>query len=958
MRDFIRRRLGLVVVLAAFLLLTSANRISTFATDLWWFSNLGYRSVFTGILGTQIALGAIFGLVLFVIVAVNLQIARRLRPFVIPATPQQAVIERYRQMADPYLPWLIVGVSALFALTAGGAVSSQWDQFLLWQNSQTFGVADPQFGRDVGFYVFELPWLKFAQQWLFTSLLLTLFLSAGAHYLLGGIRPEAEVDKVTPQVKTHLSVLLALVLGARALGYYLDRFLLNFSPRGQVTGASFTDVNAELPALNLLLVISVVAIAMVLVSVRRRGFLLPGAAIGLLVLSSMLLSGAYPAVVQRLRVDPQELAREDEFIDRNLVATRAAYGLSDVQLQPFAVTNDLDRADVDEEEITLENVRLWDPEILETTYDELQALRPYYEYRDVDVDRYVLDGKIRQVMLATRELDQSGLPDTAQTWQNQRLTFTHGFGLAASQVNRADQEGQPVFLAKDIPPEGAEGLVPTEQAAIYYGERNNPTYSIVNTNQPELDYEVSEQQVNTSYAGLGGVQLQSFGRKLAFAVRFGDPNYVLSNLIREDSRVLFKRDIEERVTSVAPYLTLDRDPYPVVLENRILWVQDAYTHSAFYPYSQRIRFRGQEVNYLRNSVKAVVDAYDGTVTLYVVDEGDAIVRAWRQIFPAPYRDLADAPEGLREHFRYPEDLFQAQALIYSTYHIPGTEAFYNKADAWDIPRDASRLANDPNRDPANTPMRPYYLLMRLPGEAEEEFVLIQPYLARNKPNMIAWLAGRSDPEHYGELFAVQFPGGTETILGPQQVQARIEQEDNISEYITLRDQAGSNVIRGNLLVIPIGTSILYVEPLFIQSPQALIPELARVVLVMGERVVMERNLGAALTALVGAAPEGLDEPVDGAGQDPDEDTSGFNEDELLLAIQEAFTDAEEALRDGNLARYQSRNREAERLLEQLIEERGLAPEPEPTPAPEGEAPADGGDGTADGSGEDGDTTPA
>ena len=934
MRDFLRRRLGLVIAAIVLLVFLSGARVATFLTDLWWFDSLGYRGVFTTIFWTRVLLAVVFGGALAALVAVNLWIVRRIRPLFIPSTPQQAAVERYRQMADPYLPWLIAAVAILFGLTAGLAVSAEWEPFLLWRNGQPFGIDDPQFGRDIGYYVFTLPFLKFVQTWLFTSLLLTGLLTAGAHYLLGGIRPENPGEKVMPNVKVHLSVLLALILAARGWGYWLDRFMLNFSPRGQVTGASYTDVNAELPALNLLLVVTVIALALVIYNVRRRGFLLPGAAIALLVVASILLQGAYPAIIQRLRVTPQELAREAEFIERNLDATMTAYGLDGADLEPFVAENDLTKEEVEENEVTIRNVRLWDPQVLETTYAELQALRPYYAFADVDVDRYQIDGQLRQVMLSARELQVIGLPSEAQTWQNLTLTYTHGYGIVASQVNVADEEGQPVFLARDIPTRGDEELVPEEREGVYFGEAIEAPYSIVDTEQDELDYEESgtSAQVTTNYAGEGGVELGGLLSRLAFAARFADPNIVLSGLLNDDSRVLWIRDITERVHEVAPYLELDADPYPVVDEGRIKWVVDAYTASAYYPYSERrtlVSGTGQRtVNYVRNSVKAVVDAYDGTVELFVIDEDDPVVQAWREAFPGPYRSSSEVPDSLRRHFRYPQDLFRLQAQLYRTYHIPGAPAFYSKADAWEIPRDAAALSNNPQRSAADTPMEPYYLLMRLPGETDEEFVLIQPYLARNKPNMIAWLAGRSDPANYGDLFAVQFPSD-QTILGPQQAQARIEQNDVISEYITLRDQAGSDVIRGNLLVIPVEDSILYVQPLFLESPQAQIPQLERVVLVMGDRTVMDSTLSAALARLIDAEDLGdLEEeeerePVGGDGG-ADADATA-----LLQRAVDAFAAADEALAAGDLGEYQRQIDLAQGYIEQALEAQGV-PAEQPT----------------------------
>ncbi|MDP9023556.1 MAG: UPF0182 family protein [Actinomycetota bacterium] len=945
LRDAIRRRLGVVLAVVVVLVLLSANRVAAFVTDLWWYQGLGYESVFLGLFSARVGLGALFGAVLALLVAVNLVIARRLRPLILPATAREAAIERYRQLVDPYVPWLIGGVALLFALSGGAAAASQWEPFLLWRHGGAFGAADPQFGRDVGFYVFDLPWYEFVEGWLFTSLLMVLAVTAGAYYLLGAIRPDAPRNRVTPQAKAHLSVLLALVLAVRGWGYWLDRFALNFSPRGTVTGASYTDVNAELPALNLLLLVTAVAIVMVLVNIRRRGWLLPGAAIGLLILASILLQGLYPAAIQRLRVDPQELAREQPFIERNLQATRNAYDLHEVEGTRFTVHDDLGPADVEEHVVTLNNVRLWDPSVLLKSYRQLQAIRPYYDFADVDVDRYMVDGEVRQTMLSVREMQPQQLEESAKTWQNLHTFYTHGHGAVASQVNIADREGSPVFLSRDIPPRGpTETLVPDRRPGVYFGELHG-NYSIVRGADEELDFEASDtgEAQTTVYDGLGGVPVGGPLQRLAFALRFADPNLVLSGLIQPESRIIFERQISRRVQRVAPFLLLDDDPYAVVLDGRIVWIQDAYTVSAHYPYAERNQFVNDlnraTVNYIRNSVKAVVDAYDGTVTLYVVEPDDPVIAAWRQAFPEPFADVSAAEDQLVRHFRYPEDLFQLQADVYRLYHIPQAPAFYSKADAWQFPTDAPAITN--RQKPEGAPLEPYYLLMRLPGQETEEFVLIQPYLARNKPNMIAWLAGRSDPGRYGGLYAVQFPSN-QTILGPAQAHAKIEQDRTISEWITLRSRAGSEVIRGNLLVIPIERSILYVQPLFLVNPQTEIPELAKVTLVLGDRVVMADTLDAALAELIGAAPE--DAVIPGAPvEEPDPETERVSVAGLLSRALDAFSAADQALRDGDLATYQRRVDEAQDLLRRAAEEEGV-----PVPEEDAAAPAEAGTATEEG----------
>ncbi|MEX1177613.1 MAG: UPF0182 family protein [Nitriliruptor sp.] len=949
MGDLVRRRLGTVVVLAVVLVLFSANRVAVLLTDYWWFRERDYPQIFTDILATRFLIGVLFGAALAALIAVNLSIARRVRPFFVPSSPQQAQIQRYREMADPYLPWLIGAVAVLFGLTSGLAVSANWETFLLFQNAVEVGRADPTFDVDIGFYLFQLPFWTFVQTWLFTSLVLATMLTAGAHYLLGAIRPEAE-DKVMPAARTHLAILVVLLLAVRGWGYWLDRYALNYSSRGTVTGASYTDINAELPALYLLLFTSVIAIVLVLLAIRRRGFLLPGAAIALLVVASIVLQGAYPAAIQRLQVDPQELSREEPFIEENLAATRDAFGLDEVAFQPFSISNDLDEADVLDNDVTLRNVRLWDPGVLETTYQELQALRPYYEFNTVAIDRYQIDGDLRQVMIATRELSQ--LPEEANTWQNRHITYTHGYGVVTSQVNTADEQGQPVFLSSNIPPSGDDEVVPEQEPGVYYGELTEPLYSLVRTGASELDFEDPEgqEQVYTEYEGEGGVGIGGLARQVAFALRFADYNLVLTNLIEDDSRILFHRNVRDRVAQVAPFLELDATPYPVVGdEGGIQWVVDAYTTSNAYPYSERRNLqlggRTVPVNYVRNSVKVVVDAYDGEMTFYRVQDDDPVLDAWEQAFPGLFVPVDEAPDGIVDNFRYPQDLFRLQADLYTTYHIPGADAFYNRADAWSVPADPAAAANQVGgadlAQATQRPLEPYYLLMRLPGEADEEFVLIQPYLARGRDNMVAWLAGRSDEEHLGELFAVQFPSNQQ-VLGPAQAQTRIEQEEDISEYITLRTNEGTRVIRGNLQVLPIADSILYVEPLFLQAGDAEIPELTRVALVLGGQTAFDRTFAGALGQLLGIevpeviaegeeGPISVEDPVaeDDTPVDPDEPADepaspgGQTSRELLEQALAAFARAEVALRDGDLGTYQDEVATARDLLEQAAEAEGV-----------------------------------
>jgi uncharacterized protein len=961
----LRRRWWLLLLGALVLVLLFATRLATFYTDIMWFESIGYVSVFWTLLTTRLGIGVAAALVVFGLIAGNLLVAKRLAPPYRIPSPQEEAIERYRESLEPFARPLLIGVALVVGGLSGLALSASWDTVLLFANRVPFGMEDPQFGRDVGFFVFELPFLELVNSWLFTSLALTIALTAVAHYLFGGIRPQSPGQKITPQVNVHLSILLAALVAVRAWGFVLDQYLLSYSQRGTVTGLSYTDVNAQLLAFQLLAIIAAVCVVLFLVNLRFRGWLLPAGGIGILVVFSLVLSGIYPAVIQRLQVEPQELPREREFIDRNLEMTRFGFGLDDVETSAFPAAESLDDAQVVDNTPTLESLRLWDPATLQTTFQQLQEFRPYYDFRDVDVDRYMLGGdedgegaELQQVMISVREISERDLPAQSRTWQNERLFFTHGFGLVASDVSTARADGQPVFLVNDIPPQGVDRLE-VENPRIYFGE-NPPEYSIVNSGQPELDYPTEDgTPVLYDYTGEDGVGVGSPLHRLAFALRYAEPNFVLSDLIEPRSRILFNRNIRQRIEAVAPFLKLDHDPYPVAVDGRIKWIQDAYTTTDMIPYSERvelgaltvsdqrqfvtvqdpqtgeIQIREQTVerpgltgraNYIRNSVKAVVDAYDGTIELYVVDDEDPIISAWQGVFPDSFIDGDEASEDLQAHFRYPEDMFRVQSELYRLYHIPEADEFYTREDAWDIPVDAAFAQNQQaaSGQRGDRSMRPYYLLMRLPGEQEEEFALIQPFNPANRPNLIGWLAARSDGDALGQLRAYLMPPDR-TVFGPQQVQARIDQDGAVAQQITLWNQSGSRVIYGNLLVVPVEDTLLYVQPLFLRAQQSQIPELRKVVLVLGDLVVMEDTLAEALAALFGAAAPGV-EGIPGApdagvgapevGDDAEEGTIDPRVATLIRQALEAFAEAEEALRDGDLATYAQRTRDAGELLEQ------------------------------------------
>lgn len=974
----IRRRWWLVLLVAVLAVLLFGGRLATFWTDILWFRSLGFGRVYSTVLLTRIGLGVGAGLVAALLVGGNLLLARRLAPpFRIPS-PQEEGIERYRESLEPYARPLALALALAVGALSGLAVAREWRTFLLWANATPFDRVDPQFGLDLSFFVARLPLYTAANSWLFTTLTLVVLFVAAAHYLFGGLRPQSGGQRISPQANVHLSLLLAAAVGVRAWGFWLDRYQLSYSERGVVTGLSYTDATAQLPAYLLLTVIAVGCVVLFVVNLRYRNLLLPSAGLGILVVAAVVLSGVYPAVIQRLQVEPQELARERPYIERNLALTRFGYGIelasdeteqATVAFEDFPASPDIEPAAVTQNQATLDNVRLWDPNVVGSVYQQLQGLRRFFDFRDVDVDRYTIDGDQQQVNISVRELDQDQLPDAS--WQNQHLVYTHGFGVVASDVSTKTAAGEPEFLAEDIPPNAIDQLE-LEQPRIYFGEQG-PLYSVVGTQDAELDYVSDEQDTRSfTYDGEDGVGVGSLLRRIAFAFRFAEPNLVLSDLLTDQSRILYRRDIEERVESVAPFLELDGDPYPTVVDGRVQWILDGYTTSAMLPYSQRQdlgaltstqetvvrQIQGPDgavtldevvvpvagldgtANYVRNSVKAVVDAYDGTVDLYVVDPDDPLIQSWDRAFPGVLTDGALAPESLREHFRYPEDLLRVQSSVFTRYHIAEPDAFYNNQDAWSIPIDTAERNNLPSApsEGQEPRLRPYYLQLRLPGEESEEFALIQPFNPLGRPNLIAWMAARSDPEHYGELRAYLMPD-TQNVPGTEQVQAQINQDGEIAPQITLLSEAGSDIVYGNLLIIPIEDSLLYAQPLFVRAEQGQIPELRFVVLSLGGQIVAEPTLEESLVALFGAAAPVDDLPPDTDGDPPPADGGPTEVDPEVAALiteaLDAFEEAQSALEEGDLGTYQEATERAGDLLRQAGEASGAElPAPAPTPTVE------------------------
>ena len=934
---------AIAMVVAGFILLSF---LSNFYLDVLWYREVGLSQVFWTRIWAQAGLAAAFFITFFALLLVNLYVTRRLAPTIVALTPEQEIVERFRENIEPYLRWALPLGAAVLALFVGLAASGHWQEFLLWRSSGgiAFGDAEAVFGRDPAFYVFTLPWLKYLQGWLFGALVGVTVIVGVGHFLQGGIRPQAVglSDKVDPQVRAHLSVLLGLVLLAKAWGYWLGRFDLLTSERGVVHGASYTDVKAQLPALTFLAIVAVICAVLFFVNARYRVWSLPIIAVGLLLLVSILLGTAYPAFIQQFRVAPNEQQRELPYIERNIAGTRRAFGLDEIRLEERPFESRVTAEDVEANEATIANIRLWRPSVLKENFESVQRIRQYYDFADVDVDRYEIDGERRVLMVSGREVTQEGISQTAKTWQNQHLVYTHGFGAVGAQVNATTSDGAPLLTLEDIPPEGEPT---TEQPRIYYGEIDEVEFVVVNSLTDELDYEGASGETPFVYDGRGGIDLGGFFRRALFAWRHRDANLLISGQIDADSRIIINRSIQARAADPVPFLTFDNDPYMAVTSEGYVWIWDAYTTSDGYPYSQAVDLAEvtagllteQEVNYMRNSVKAVVDAYDGTVTYYA-DLDEPVMQAWAAAFPGVFTSIEDAPDELRAHFRYPENLFQAQAFQFANYHVQEPAAFYRKQDFWEIPPDPTLQGEVATTDgsPASGPVSssskllPSYQLMKIPGESSERFHLVIPFQPENRLNMVGWMASNSDPEGYGELVAFTLPSGRD-VDGPGLVFSRVNSDEEFSEVRTLLDSGGSKVIFGDLLTIPIEDSILYVLPVYVRAAGAsAVPELELVLVVNGSTVTLAGSLPEAIADSTGAVTgEEPPPPPDGG-----EGTVQQQVERLLSQAVTHFAAAQEALRNGDLSAYQSEQEQAQALVERANELlSGGTGEPSPSPTP-------------------------
>ncbi|MDP6974942.1 MAG: UPF0182 family protein [Acidimicrobiales bacterium] len=858
--------LGIVAML-------SLRGVAGFYTDYLWFDQLGYGNVFTSVLGAQIVLVVLFTLLFFVLCFANLTVADRLAPVVRPPGPEEEVLSRYHLVVGRRA-WLVrLVISVLLALLAGFGVAGRWQEWLLFTNGGDFGIEDAQFGRDVGFYVFKLPFSSFVVGWLFGALIVTLVVTTILHYVNGGIRLQAPGERVRPAVKAHLSVLLGLLALVKAADYWLARFELTTSTRGAVDGATYTDVKAQLPATNLLILISLFAVLLLIVNIRRRGWVLPTLAVGLWAFVALVMGNIYPAVIQSLRVEPAESEKEAEYIARNIDATRSAFGLDGVvEVQIEGMDNTITAADLRENPGTVRNIRTLDPLVVQGTFDRLQGEREFYRFsRELDSDRYMVDGEPTQVMIGARELE----PNVTRSWESQHVAFTHGYGVALAPVSRVRATGDPEFLIGDLPIDIDPSLdVVLDRPQLYVGEGLGG-YAVVGASRDEVDFtDENQETLEVRYAdigGEGGVEMGSMLRKVAFALRFGQLEPLISNFVTDDSRVIYVRDIRERVEKLAPFLEFDADPYPVLHEGRVVYVIDGYTTTSRYPYAQRapvgelpsdsgLRTR---FNYVRNSVKAVVDGFDGSVVFYVTDDADPIVAAYADAFDGLFRPIADMPANLVDHLRYAEDLFRVQTELWGAYHVDDTENFYQRAAEWAVSQDPGRtgegaldlvVLNDQGLRIGTRDMRmaPYRTMIDLPGGNGTEFVILRAFVPLDEDDarkeLAAYMVGRSDGENYGELVIYRPP--TSNFDGPALSEERIRNDEEVASLQTLLSQRGSTVLFGELLLVPIENSVLYVRPLYVQAEgDNTVPELERVIVAVGEAVVMANSLQEALEEL-------------------------------------------------------------------------------------------------------------
>ena len=876
--------------------------------DWLWFKSVGFTAVWSTVLTTKAALFIAFGLITSSIISLNVFLAFRSRPFNVSMAMESDNLERYRATIDPIRKLVFAGVVVVLFYFGGSSGVQLWSSWLLFKNSTDFGVKDPQFNMDISFFAFRLPFYQTLIGWAISTLILATLASAAIHYLYGGLRPQLRSDRTTVAARVQLSVLLGLIVLIKAVAYWFDRFALALKESRLITGLTYTDVNATLPAKSILAAIAVICSLLFFANIVRKSWLLPAAGTALMVGSSVLIAGVYPGAVQQFQVKPSESSKEAPYIQRNIDSTRDAFGLSGVEMKDYQATLSTNSGQLASDAATIANIRLMDPNVLSATFRQLQQIKPYYTFPEsLDVDRYKVNGVQRDAVVAVRELNIDGNP--SRNWINDHLVYTHGFGFVSAFGNTVDADGKPSFLVGDLPPTTGLGKF---EPRIYFGE-NVPDYSIIGgpkTDTPvEFDYPddaSANGQKNYTYTGKGGVPMGGLLNKLLFAIQYQEQRIVLSSLINSESKILYNRSPRERVAKVAPWLTLDGDPYPAIVDGKVQWIIDGYTTSAGYPYSQTTSLgtattdaltanstsitaqSNRNINYIRNSVKATVDAYDGTVVLYQWDDKDPVLKTWMKAFPNTVTPKSKMSDQLLEHIRYPEDMFRVQRDVLSSYHVQTASAFYGGQDFWRVPRDPSTFGANAGAQP------PYYMTLEMPGSDKPTFALTTPFVPRGgRENLSAFAVVDSDyGPNYGKITVLQLPRST-NVAGPSQVASNFEAKPEVANSLSLLRQGGSDVVLGNLLTLPVGGGLLYVQPVYVRatSNSAAYPLLQKVLVSFGDVIGYDSSLKGALDQVFGG-----NSGTSSSGTPVTTTTNNATAD-----LKSALQNAKQALADGNAA---------------------------------------------------------
>jgi uncharacterized protein len=882
--------------------------LSGIYVDWLWFNSVGFTSVWTTVLTTKIALFVVAGLVTSLIITTNVYLAYRRRPFDVSMAVEADNLERYRATIEPIRKLVLAGIALVLFYFGGTSGVQLWSSWLQFTNSTEFGIKDPQFGLDISFFAFRLPFLQTLIGWAISTLILATLASAAVHYLYGGIRPQLRAERISVAARVQISILLGLIVLMKAVAYWFDRYALALKEGRLITGLTFTDVNATLPAKSILAAIAVICSLLFFANIVRKSLILPAAGSILMVGASVLIAGVYPGAVQQFQVKPSESSKEAPYIQRNIESTRDAYGIADVEMKDYQATVSTNSGQLANDAATIANIRLMDPNVLSATFRQLQQIKPYYGFPEsLDIDRYTVNGVQRDVVVAVRELNIEGNP--SRNWINDHLVYTHGFGFVSAFGNSVDSDGKPTFLVGDLPPTTGLGKF---QPRIYFGE-NVPDYSIIGgpkTDTPvEFDYpdDASENgQKNYTYTGDGGVPMGGLFKKLLFAIQYQEQRIVLSNLINSESKILYNRSPRERVAKVAPWLTLDGDPYPAIVDGKIQWIIDGYTTSAGYPYSQRTSLStattdaltsnsaavtaqsNRTINYIRNSVKATVDAYDGTVVLYQWDEKDPVLKTWMKAFPNTVTPKSKMSKELLEHVRYPEDLFRVQRDVLSSYHVQTAAAFYGGQDFWRVPRDPSTFGANAGAQP------PYYMTLEMPGSDKPTFTLTTPFVPRGgRENLSAFaVVDSNNGPNYGKITVLQLPRST-NVAGPSQVASNFEAKPEVANSLSLLRQGGSDVVLGNLLTLPVGGGLLYVQPVYVRATAntAAYPLLQKVLVSFGDVIGFDSSLKGALDQVFGG----------NSGTSSSGTPTTSTTDNASADLKSALQSAKQAIADGNAA---------------------------------------------------------